>query len=154
MSAALTLWLALAGALQAPTAPAVPAQPAVPALTSPTTTRPNVWLVIYNVVPEGIGEFEAVARQVRGAMQRSTDDLRRRQADGLHVYRSALPNPEGHIVYFLHVPELRGGDDDRTGFDVLIDAVLPAEATALKTRLQAALDPRNPSGNTLMLAIY
>jgi hypothetical protein len=30
---------------------------------------------------------------------------------------------------------------------------LPAEATALHKRLDAALDPRNPTGNTLMIAV-
>jgi hypothetical protein len=130
-----------------------PAAPALPAAPQAVAVEPNVWLVIYNVRPDRAPAFEEVARQVREAMRRSNSELRRRQSTGLRLYRSALPNPEGNTVYFLHVPEFTGGDDDRTGFDVLIDAVLPEQATALKARLDEALDPRNPSGNTLMLAV-
>lgn len=139
----------IALALGLPQTPAS-AQPAAPQAVSP---EPNVWLVIYNVRPDRAPAFEEVARQVREAMRRSTSELRRRQALGLRLYRSALPNAEGNTVYFLHVPEFTGGDDDRTGFDVLIDAVVPEQATALKARLDEALDARNPSGNTLMLAV-
>jgi hypothetical protein len=113
----------------------------------------DLWLVIYNVRPASTGEFEAVATRVRDALRASTDPYRRRQAEGLRIHKSALPSPEGNAMYFVQVPTATGNEGDRTGLDVLIDAVLPAEATALKQRLQATLDPRNPSGHTLMLAI-
>ena len=113
----------------------------------------DLWLVIYNVRPTGTNEFEAVATRVREALRTSPVERRRLQAAGLRIHRSALPNPEGNIVYFVQVPTEAGNDADRTGLDVLIDAVLPAEATALQTRLDAVLDPRNPTGNTLMIAV-
>jgi hypothetical protein len=153
MSLALALWLVSGAAAQMPRQTPTPSGTSdVPQAVS--AQRPNVWLVIYNVLPTHTDEFEALARRVSEAMHTSPLELRRRQAAGVRVYRSALPNPEGSVVYFLHIPELTGGDDDRTGFDVLIDAVLPADATALKARLEAALDPRNPSGNTLLIAVH
>lgn len=113
----------------------------------------DLWLVIYNVLPAGTSEFEAVATRVHEAMRTSTVERRRLQAAGLRVHRSALPNPDGNVVYFVQVPTETGNDADRTGLDVLIEAMLPAEATALQKRLEAVLDPRNPTGNTLMLAV-
>ena len=56
----------------------------------------------------------------------------------------------GKVMYFLQIPALTG-DADRSGFDVLIDALLPAQATALKLQLTASLDPTNPSGNTYLV---
>ena len=50
------------------------------------------------------------------------------------------------------IPALTG-DADRSGFDVLIDAVLPEQASALKKELQASLDPANPSGNTFLISL-
>lgn len=139
---------------QVPPAPATPATSA-PAPTDPATTADlsDVWLVIYNVQPARAADFEAVAMRVREAMRQSTVPRRRQQAAGLLIHKSALPNPEGNVVYFVQVPTERNNDADRTGLDVLIEAVLPAEATALVTRLESTLDPRNPTGNTLMLAI-
>lgn len=150
-------WLAWAALV--PTVPGAGVQ-APPATVPPAAAEPSaatdladIWLVIYNVQPAGTAEFEAVARRVHEAMRRSPVERRRQQAAGLRIHRSALPNPEGNVVYFLQVPTEVGSDADRTGFDVLIDAVLPAEATALRARLEAVLDPRNPTGNTLMIAI-
>lgn len=124
-----------------------------PAMATSRADLADLWLVIYNVLPTGTNEFEAVATRVREALRTSPVERRRLQAAGLRIHRSALPNPEGNVVYFVQVPTEAGNDADRTGFDVLIDAVLPAEATALQTRLDAVLDPRNPAGNTLMIAV-
>ncbi|MBA2356635.1 MAG: hypothetical protein H0V80_18440, partial [Acidobacteria bacterium] len=118
----------------------------------PSPSASDVWLVIYSVLPERIADFEALGRQVREAMAASTVETRKLQARELRLYRSALPNAQGRAMYFLQVPAITG-DADRTGFDVLIDAVLPAQATALKTRLAAVLDPANPSGNALLFAV-
>ncbi len=131
---------------QSPPAPAPQAQAAARELQ-------DLWIVIYNVRPASTDDFEAVATRVRDALRESTDPYRRQQAAGLRIHKSALPSPEGNAMYFVQVPTQTGNEADRTGLDVLIDAVLPAEATALKQRLEAALDPRNPSGHTLMLAI-
>jgi hypothetical protein len=139
---------------QGPQLPAAPASPG-PSSSTPAsaTDLVDAWLVIYNVQPARAADFEAVATRVREAMRQSAVPRRRQQAAGLLIHKSALPNPEGNVVYFLQVPTERDNDDDRTGLDVLIESVLPAEATALAARLASALDPRNPSGNTLMLAI-
>lgn len=138
---------------QGPQVPAAPAAPVPPPSTPTSTDLVDAWLVIYNVQPAKAADFEAVAMRVREAMRQSTVPRRRQQAAGLLIHKSALPNPEGNVVYFVQVPTERDNDDDRTGLDVLIESVLPAEATALAARLASTLDPRNPSGNTLMLAI-
>lgn len=145
------LWLmpAIAAEGQAPGGAPAPTATA----TSQASDLADLWLVIYNVRPTGTNEFEAVAARVREALRTSPVERRRLQAAGLRIHRSALPNPEGNVVYFVQVPTEAGNDADRTGLDVLIDAVLPAEATALQTRLDAVLDPRNPTGNTLMIAV-
>jgi hypothetical protein len=145
-SLALGAWLAIAG--QAPATP-------LPAPTAPATaqsTAGDVWLVIYSVLPNRTAEFEGIARQVREALVKSPDEVRQRQARDLRVHRSALPTPDGKVMYFLQVPALTG-DADRSGFDVLIDAVLPAQATALKKQLQSTLDSGNPSGNTYLINV-
>lgn len=138
-------------AAQGATQPPPPA-PAAASSTRPDPARADVWLVIYNVLPDRTTEFEALARQVRDALAASAADVRKAQARELRVYRSALPNAEGRAMYFLQVPALTG-DADRTGLDVLIDAVLPEQATALKKQLASVLDPANPSGNALLLAV-
>ena len=74
------------------------------------------------------------------------------QARDLRIHRSALPSADGKVMYFLQIPALTG-DADRSGFDVLIDAVLPEQASALKKELQASLDPTNPSGNTFLISL-
>lgn len=149
------VWLATTPAAHA-LEPSVVAQavPPAPSVQPPASdpSKADVWLVIYSVLPDRTDEFEAIARRVRESMASSTSDVRKAQARALRVFRSALPNPAGRIVYFLQIPALTG-DADRTGFDVLIDAVLPAEATALKTRLTATLDQSNPSGNALLYSI-
>lgn len=157
MAACLALAIAAVPALarQAPQPQTTPVQAPASAPKPPAAAADmaDMWLVIYNVQPARTADFEAVATRVREAMRQSRDERRRRQADGLRIHRSALPNPEGNVVYFVQVPTEAGNEADRTGLDVLIDAVLPAEATALRTRLESALDARNPTGNTLMLAI-
>jgi len=91
-----------------------------------------------------------VARQVREALAKSPDPVRQAQGRDLRIHRSALPNAEGRHMYFLQIPALTG-DVDRSGFDVLIDAVLPAQASTLKKQLASSLDPANPSGNTYLI---
>lgn len=152
--------MAMLGSAQGTARGQAPPAPAAPATRAPTAPTPastadlsDVWLVIYNVQPSRTADFEALATRVREAMRQSSVPRRRQQAAGLLIHRSALPNPDGHVVYFLQVPTERNNDADRTGLDVLIESVLPAEATALVTRLESILDPRNPTGNTLMLAI-
>lgn len=145
-----------------PTAPVE--TPSRPATASPAPATPaagsadasemaDIWLVIYNVLPARTADFEALALRVRGAMSANAAEHRRAQASLLRIYRSAVPNPDGNIVYFVQVPTRSGRDDDRTGLDVVIDDVLPAESTKLRTALQGMLEPNNPTGNTLMLAI-
>jgi len=147
------LALALVGAFLA-AGPAQPAVPAMPAAQAPPTSAPStagdLWLVIYSVQGDRVAEFEAVARQVRDALARSPQAVRQAQARDLRIHRSALPTLDGKVMYFLQIPALTG-DADRSGFDVLIDAVLPEQATALKKQLLSTLDPTNPSGNTYLI---
>jgi hypothetical protein len=137
----------------------LPQQPAVPPATPPpaadTASRiapGDLWLVIYSVLPARTAQFEAVARQVRDALARSPEEVRKAQARDLRIHKSALPSADGKVMYFLQIPALTG-DADRSGFDVLIDAVLPEQASALKKDLQASLDPTNPSGNTFLISV-
>lgn len=146
------LTLAVGQTVPAPP-PAGTAPPATEAAAAATTVKPgDLWLVIYSVLPNRTAEFEGIARQVREAMTRSPQDVRRTQARDLRIHRSALPNADGRVMYFLQIPALLG-DADRSGFDVLIEALLPEQATALKQQLTAALDPSNPSGNTYLISV-
>lgn len=142
----------LGSLVQAPAPPVAPV-PAPQAATAPALgTAGDVWLVIYSVLPDRTGEFERLAKQVREALVKSPQDIRQAQARELRIHRSALPNIDGKVMYFLQIPALTG-DADRSGFDVLIDAVLPEQATALKTQLLSTLDPSNPSGNTYLVNV-
>jgi hypothetical protein len=160
MTGSLALALLLLGPGQAPTRPA-PAAPSAPPPVAPpappqapaAAAQPvegDLWLVIYSVLPDRVADFEGVARQVREALAKSPDPVRQAQGRDLRIHRSALPNAEGRHMYFLQIPALTG-DVDRSGFDVLIDAVLPAQATTLKKQLTSSLDPANPSGNTYLI---
>jgi hypothetical protein len=148
------LSVALSGSMQVPAAPAAPAPTApAPAVDAASRIAPgDLWLVIYSVLPDRTAQFEAVARQVREALASSPQEVRNAQARDLRVHRSALPSADGKVMYFLQIPALTG-DADRSGFDVLIDAVLPEQASALKKQLQTALDPANPSGNTFLISV-
>ena len=150
MITSLLLGLALAVPAQQPVAPATTPPAAVEA--SSRLAPGDLWLVIYSVLPDRTAQFEAVARQVRDALARSAQDVRKAQARDLRIHRSALPGADGKVMYFLQIPALTG-DADRSGFDVLIDAVLPEQASALKKELQASLDPTNPSGNTFLISV-
>ena len=152
MIAALVLAVATATAQAPQAAPPQTTAPLVPQPSATATKAGDVWLVIYSVLPDRAAEFEAIGRQVRGALARSPDDLRKAQARDLRLHRSALPNAAGHQMYFLQLPATRG-DADRSGYDVLIDAVLPEQATALKKQLLSTLDPANPSGNTYLISV-
>ena len=139
---------------QAPPRAVPPAQPPVAgtAAVAPASTADDVWLVIYSVLPDRTAEFEALGRQVREALARSTDEARRTQARDLRLHRSALPNAQGRHMYFLQLPATNG-DAERSGYDALIDAILPEQATALKKQLSSVLDPANPSGNTYLISV-
>lgn len=158
MIAPLLLGAVLSAPMQAAVPPAPSTAPVAPAQVAPAATAPgaaapgDLWLVIYSVLPDRTAEFEGLARQVRDALGRSTQDVRKAQAQGLRIHRSALPNVDGRVMYFLQIPALTG-DADRSGFDVLIEAVLPEQATALKKLLLSTLDPGNPSGNTYLIGI-
>ena len=155
MIATLAVTLAVVTSVQAPQAPQAPPPRPTPTAPQPgpgETRTGDVWLVIYSVLPDRAAEFEAIGRQVRGALARSTDEARKAQARDLRLHRSALPNAAGHQMYFLQLPATRG-DADRSGYDVLIDAVLPEQATALKKQLLSTLDPSNPSGNTYLISV-
>ena len=154
MIASLLIGIVLATPAQQPVAPPAAPQTAAPAAAdSSSRIGPgDLWLVIYSVLPNRTTQFEALARQVRDALTRSTDDVRKAQARDLRIHKSALPSADGKVMYFLQIPALTG-DADRSGFDVLIDAVLPEQASALKKELQASLDPTNPSGNTFLISV-
>lgn len=152
MTASLALAALLLSQAPAPQAPAGPGAPGSTPASAPQSIEGDLWLVIYSVLPDHTDAFDGIARQVRAALAASPDEVRKAQARGLRIHKSMLPNAQGRILYFLQVPALTG-DADRTGFDTLIDAVLPAQATALKTQLQAALDASNPSGNTYLVNI-
>lgn len=143
MIAGLLLALVMATGPQAPTASSAAA---------PAVAPGDLWLVIYSVLPDRTGDFESVGRQVREALHRSTQEVRKAQARDLRIHRSALPNVDGKVMYFLQIPALTG-DADRSGFDVLIDAVVPERASALKKQLLSTLDPSNPSGNTFLIQV-
>jgi hypothetical protein len=132
--------------------PAVPAAPPVTqgAPAAAQSTAGDLWLVIYSVLPTRAAEFEGIARLVRDALAKSPQEVRQAQARDLRIHRSSLPTADGKLMFFLQVPALTG-DADRSGFDVLIDAVLPEQATALKKQLASTLDPNNPSGNTYLI---
>ncbi len=148
---AATLFVGLQAPTPAAPAPTAPAQaPAV--APAPPSTAGDLWLVIYSVLPGQDAEFESVAKLVRDAMGASQDEVRQAQARDLRIHKSAMPNADGKILYFLQIPALTG-DADRSGFDILIQALLPAQATALKNRLTATLDPANPSGNTYLINV-
>ena len=147
-----------AAAAQSPVPPPTTQAPVSPAPAAAGQTAEaadaagDVWLVIYSVLPERAADFESVARQVREALGKRTDPVRQAQGRDLRVHRSSLPNAEGRLMYFLQVPAL-AGEGDRSGLDVLIDAVLPAQATVLKQQLTASLDAKNPSGNTYLISV-
>ena len=148
-------FLVLGSLVQAPVLPPpvvpLPTAPASPAKAA-TSTAGDVWLVIYSVLPDRTAEFEGLAKQVREALVKSPQEIRQAQAREMRIHRSALPNADGKVMYFLQIPALTG-DADRSGFDVLIDAVLPEQATTLKKQLLSTLDPTNPSGNTYLVNV-
>ena len=151
----ITASLLVAALAATPTMQAAPQAPATAPAPVPGGTQAgpgDVWLVIYSVLPDKGPQFEALARQVRDALARSPQEVRQAQARELRIHRSALPAHDGKLMYFLQIAALTG-DADRSGFDALIDAVLPEQATTLKKQLASTLDPSNPSGNTYLINV-
>jgi hypothetical protein len=93
-------------------------------------------LLLFHVRPELTTEFEAVIARLTGALDSTTDPLRRAQASSWRMYRSAEAVEDAVVYVFAFFPAVDGADYDPV--KVLTEAA-PAESAAWYERLRAAV---------------
>ncbi len=134
-SAMLAVGLALAG----PTASAQVAEPAKPVL----TLDGPVSLITVLIKPDKTADFELVLGRLRDALLKSENPVRRQQAAGWFMYKSAQA-VQGNAVYIMRIEPVIAGEE----YDIsrLIAEVFPSEVQELFVKYRDAFAGRAIAG--------
>jgi hypothetical protein len=107
-----TVWL-VGPRVEAQATPAAPGAPA-PAQSAPQPAKfefaSEAGLVLSPIKPDRTAAFEEVIAQVRGALARSADPVRKQQAAGWRVYRAAEPYQNATLYVSVMDPAVKGAD--------------------------------------------
>jgi hypothetical protein len=126
--------LATVGPLGA--APPQAADPSDPPSAAPATAYQfpsGVGVLFFYVHPDRASDFEAIAARLDDILNRSSDPLRVRQAQGWHIFKST-ETPRDAVVYlFFFDPAVTGADYDPMK---LVAEGAPDEAADLYRRLR------------------
>jgi hypothetical protein len=91
-------------------------------------------VLFFYVKPDRLAEFESVVSRVRHVLDTTTDPVRRQQADGWRIYKSA-DRPSGPVYVFMFDPANASADYDPVK---LLGEALPVEVPDLYTQLKDA----------------
>lgn len=127
---ALAIVLAAAGRAEAqePAAPAAE-QPAAAAQEPEKPVLPlegTASQITILIKPDRTADFESVLAKYREALAKSEKPARKQQLDGITVYKSTQPGPNGNAVYFLVVDPVVPNEE--YDFTRVINEVFPSEA--------------------------
>jgi hypothetical protein len=93
-------------------------------------------VLFFHVRPELAADFEAVVARLAAALDRSTDPVRKQQAEHWRIYRSAEAPREAVVYLFFFDPAVMGADYDPVK---VLGEDAPAEVGPLYERLRAAI---------------
>lgn len=89
----------------------VPAPVVPPAPLGARVFTAKTGLIFQSVRPERVIDFETVIGYLHAAIEKSTDEALRAQANGMRVFKATEPGPNGTITYvFLVDPTVPGAD--------------------------------------------
>jgi hypothetical protein len=111
-------------------APAAPRNQTAPEYVFPS----GAGVLFFHVRPDRTQDFEAVVTRLGQALDRSTDPVRRQQAQTWRVYRSAESPREAVIYLFFFDPAVFGADYDPVK---VLGEDAPADVAVLYERLRA-----------------
>ncbi len=77
------------------------------------------------IKPDKTADFESVLAKYREALAKSDKPARKQQLDGITVYKSTQPGPNGNAVYFLVVDPVVPNEE--YDFTRVINEVFPSE---------------------------
>ncbi len=92
---------------------AAPQQPASGQQTAPParTFAADAGMVFNPIKPDKTADFESVMGKLKEALQKSTDENRKKQAAGWKVFKAVEPGPNGSVLYiFIMDPAVKGAD--------------------------------------------
>jgi hypothetical protein len=93
-------------------------------------------MLFFYVRPDRTAEFEAVLVRLNEALDAAPDPLRKQQAVGWRIFKSAEATRDSAIYVFAFDPAPAGADYDPVK---LLSDTLPAEAQALYEKLKSAI---------------
>lgn len=123
--------------------PVPPLPPASPQAAAPQAPRApaiafasEAGLLLSPITPAQVGVFEDVMAKVRDALEKSTDPVRRQQAAGWKIYKSADPF-QGHTLYVSVMdPAVKGAEYNV--FEILKETMTDAEARVVFEQFRSA----------------
>lgn len=125
---------------------AIAAQHAPPAASQAAPTQPSggpalafaseAGMILSPVIPSQTAVFEQVMQKVREALEKSSDPVRKQQAAGWRVYKSADPFQGNTLYLSVMDPAVKGADYNV--FDFLKETMGDAEARALFEQYRTA----------------
>jgi hypothetical protein len=93
-------------------------------------------MILSPITPSQTAVFEDVMQKVREALEKSTDPVRRQQAAGWKVYKSADPFQGNTLYLSVMDPAVKGADYGV--FDLLKDTMGDADARVLFEQFRGA----------------
>ena len=131
---ALACLLLTAGAVRTPIPPPLPPPQSAP---SQAYVFPSgAGMLFFYVRPDRIADFESVLPRLNEALDTAQDAVRKQQAAGWRIFKSAEQTRDAAIYVFAFDPAPAGADYDPV--KLLADA-LPGEAQALYEKLKSAI---------------
>ncbi len=103
-----------------------------------TTFSGDAVVQAFSVNPDKVADYEMVMAKLKEALGKSARPEAKAQAAGWKVYKNAVPNPDGSIVY-VHIIDPVVKDADYSILNNAYEAVPAAEQRALYDTYRAAL---------------
>lgn len=141
---ALATVLAAAGTAEAqePAAPAAE-QPAAAAQEPEKPVLPlegSAAQITILIKPDKTADFESVLAKYKEALGKSEKPARKQQLDGITVYKSTQPGPNGNAVYFMMVDPVVPNEE--YDFTRVINEVFPSEVQEIFNKYKEAFAGR------------
>ena len=131
-----------------PKAPSAPAAPAAeqPAAAAQEPEKPVLPLegaatqITILIKPDKTADFESVLAKYKEALAKSEKPARKQQLDGITVYKSTQPGPQGNAVYFMMVDPVVPNEE--YDFTRVINEVFPSEVQEIFNKYKEAFAGR------------
>ncbi len=92
------------------------------------------------IKPDKTADFESVLAKYKEALAKSEKPARKQQLDGITVYKSTQPGPQGNAVYFMMVDPVVPNEE--YDFTRVINEVFPSEVQEIFNKYKEAFAGR------------